>query len=367
MANLDAVPHIGDRIFQYSSNEGTMKFRLVSQSWKNVIDNPKFWFRRLKTKRPSEDISQELQTLFDKAKSQKCLPEISKSLMFKYWHLLGTLNKEKQNTYKRISSSEWIEIRKFILGMPLIYYAIYSGNYELIKFFGDDATYSIIYTLFCPWKYEFLSPVKKYNTDRITVLGEAIKMNHNLKVIQYIVSKMDHGRKFFKYRKLENQNQNGYSPIHLAVLTGNIEVLKWLVSITEDFIDLSDHLNQTLLHDICENTQFSCSESADCIGVQITKILVPKIKNLNVKDLTFNEIPLHQILYKFSELKKPGKVNECIKERIKILAPRSDLMIENLDELCCYSYALTNLEIHEMFVQLNLTKTNFVLVNFKTK
>ena len=364
MANLEAVPHIGDRIFQYSSNEGTMKFRLVSQSWKNVIDNPKFWFRRLKTKRPSEDISQELQTLFDKAKSQKCLPEISKSLMFKYWHLLGTLNKEKQNTYKRISSSEWIEIRKFILGMPLIYYAIYSGNYELIKFFGDNATYPL--TLFCPFKYDLLSPVKKYNTGsgRITLIEEAMKTNQDLKVIQYIISKM----RLFSQRNFESMfDMYGYSPIHLAVLTGNIEVLKWLMSKTEDYIDLSEHLNQTLLHDICENTQFACSESADCKGVEMTKILVPKIKNLNVKDLTFNEIPLHQILYKFSELKKPGKVNECIKERIKILAPRSDLMTENLDGLSCYSYALTNLEIHEMFVQLNLTKTNFVLVNFKTK
>ena len=47
--------HIGEKIFKYLERDSLLQCRLVSKSWKNTLDTPKFWLKKyLQKKMPEE-------------------------------------------------------------------------------------------------------------------------------------------------------------------------------------------------------------------------------------------------------------------------------------------------------------------------
>ena len=41
------MPHVTKKIFQCLDKQSLLSFRQVSQAWKNYVDNPTFWFKKL--------------------------------------------------------------------------------------------------------------------------------------------------------------------------------------------------------------------------------------------------------------------------------------------------------------------------------
>ena len=51
--------HIGEKIFKYLERDSLLQCRLVSKSWKNTLDTPKFWLKKyLQKKLPEESFLQ---------------------------------------------------------------------------------------------------------------------------------------------------------------------------------------------------------------------------------------------------------------------------------------------------------------------
>ena len=42
-----SIPHVTEQIFQILDKETLLKCRKVNRTWKNYLENPSFWFRKL--------------------------------------------------------------------------------------------------------------------------------------------------------------------------------------------------------------------------------------------------------------------------------------------------------------------------------
>ena len=53
--NNPGLNHLSEKIFKYLERDSLLQCRLVSKSWKNALDNPKFWLKKyLPKKLPKE-------------------------------------------------------------------------------------------------------------------------------------------------------------------------------------------------------------------------------------------------------------------------------------------------------------------------
>ena len=47
MDNFEGIQHIGENIFNCLTAQDLLNCRLTSKSWKNILDNPMFWLRKI--------------------------------------------------------------------------------------------------------------------------------------------------------------------------------------------------------------------------------------------------------------------------------------------------------------------------------
>ena len=118
---------ISQKIFEnLIDEEDFLKCRLVSKSWKSVIDDPIFWLRNLK--RIDQPLTAHNEWLFLIRKSiefGKYETSLTLCIMRKYFYLL-----KPEDIVDEDTKSKWIRERK---GLPAIYYAIQFGILEVVK------------------------------------------------------------------------------------------------------------------------------------------------------------------------------------------------------------------------------------------
>ena len=111
------------------------------------------------------------------------------------------------------------------------------------------------------------------------------------------------------------------------------------------------------LHHIADLScsRFGFSRLSDCKCVEMLKIILPKIRDFNVKEWQGGMTPLNLCLSRLERYNKVGESDVmCLKEKIKILAPLTDLNITDKRRMSAFDYAFHDNEIREIFVQLQL-------------
>ena len=442
MNTFEGIHHIGEKIFSYLTTQDLLNCRLTSKSWKNVLDNPIFWLKKLNSigGHPREIHNKWLNLIEFAKQYDVSLSKITYCLIIKYCKFIYT--RENLMPYFNIRpSSEWIAIQRFMLGLPPIYQALHNKfpDIEVVKLIGDsDETFTD--TIECPRHYKLciaglISPHYATTNFITDPLHESIKFGHDLEVIRYLVSKTENPMQaltegtpitlavkkdhleaikfFIEMVPLQDLNQE----INFAVKCGSVEILKYLVSKTENpsstyrkilllqnpmreaiqsnnlklcqlftevaqvddievltytrkftpiemaiayrqveilkhLVSKSNEPNKTLdvhgstpLHQLA---WFPCSSKCPC--VEMLKIILPKITNFDVQDQLGKETALHFALSHYEN----QKLNECLEQKIRILAPLTSLNLPDNKGKTALDYGRSDEDIYKIFSELNL-------------
>ena len=77
--------HITSRIFGHLDHKSQLQCRLVSQSWKNHMDRPLFWLKKLEKKGQSKDLSKAWCNLFQRIEEGSSLEEELRECLMKWF------------------------------------------------------------------------------------------------------------------------------------------------------------------------------------------------------------------------------------------------------------------------------------------
>ena len=204
------MPHVTKKIFQCLDKQSLLNFRQVSQAWKNYINNSSFWFKKLAD---------------DKTRGQQ-------------W-------KDVENEWKDLAkAAEKIEGMNQYFVLPLMKFY---QNAPRNKYFTCQAL-EIVFNLMdlnnlqqlehCPILVDFiLENVKPnseifYHHDSICLEEDIFKARAihlasaygKVEVVKKLVQRV---------RDANFPNKFGITPMHLAVVTGGLEVVKVLAANTD--------------------------------------------------------------------------------------------------------------------------------------
>ena len=206
MATFEGIQHIGQKVFSFLSAEDLMKCRLVCESWKIILENPKLWLQNLENIGQPKNISKKWLYFLEKAKESD-IPKsrIVNLMILKYQKFMKLCRLKKMN--KRLGS-KFFHDNEIKINFPPIYQALHCKpeDLEVLKLVMEID------------KRSFILPINIKNF-WITPLMEAIIMNANLEVIKCLTSKL---RNPF-------EEMNGTTILHIAIRKSNVEVCKFLV------------------------------------------------------------------------------------------------------------------------------------------
>ena len=375
MNTFEGIQHIGEKIFNYLTTQDLLNCRLTSKSWKHILDNPIFWLKKLNTfgEYHTVEIHNKWLTLIKLAKQNEVpISKITYCLIIKYCKFIIHPREIWSSRIQKIkpSDSEWIEIQKFILGLPPIYQALHTKfpDIEVIKLVGEsDETF--IDTIECPRHYKlyyarFILPhrsEKKYLTNP---LHESIKLGHDLEVLRYLMSKTENpmqaltegtpidlavkrdNLKLYKFFSEMVPKQDFNQEINYAVKCGSVEIIKYLVSQTENptltyrkilikqkpiylairynnlkLCQLFTEMSLIEVDKIIFNNEYTAFELAILMKrVEILKYLVSKSKEPNKTLGKFSITPLHRLAWFSISCQKYTKC-PCV-EMLEIIVPK---------------------------------------------
>ena len=271
-------PEIGENIFNYLDLQDLLNCQLVCHDWKNVLENPYFWLKKLrKVGHPSQIDAAWKKLIFKSPEFGLPKNEFTKCLQMKFKAFM-----EGRNLGKRPTSKS-----KFHFKCPPIFTAAYFGSVEIVK---------LIYQLgeHCNPRFGCRNFGQNYYEMPIFV---AIKNGHT-EVAKFIADTP---------QELKCQSVEYYSrhiPMSLAIWKRNFELVKFLVPRTPNL----NYINErTLLHWALRD-------------YKIFKLLIsqPSV-NPDIPDI-FGQIPL-QLLCDIEKDLSP----EHVTEMVKILVSKSNM------------------------------------------
>ena len=334
MASLAGFDHIGEKIFKFYQGKAIIVFRLVCQSWKQILDNPKYWLKKLDGIGQSKKQSKEYSVLIQKA-SRAGIPltKIGFCLCIKYMKLT---NSEYSKNFSE-------KIKALLYRLPILYFAMIPSNpdLELIRFMAKSVpnvskpikrTFGI--------KYIRGRSVTWHRDYEINPLKDAIVGNHNLEIIKCLVSQLKGKIKMESYvdafdlalvkkdfelckHFVEELTDTDFENFHESmfgktVRAQNIKVFKLLIMKKKgQFAITGKWFEGSTFHVIFNRCIFLkrySNESHQC--VEMVKLMVPKLQNINDRNES-NENVFNDIIHFWSDA-------PCMAEIMKLLAPLTD-------------------------------------------
>ena len=365
MATFSGIQHIGEKVLNSVPSGDILSCRIICKSWKQILDNPKFWLKKLnkigQNKTSYEDCLKLLR------KSEKAgLPQakITFCLIMRYILTTGISSKYTftKNHYKKgtFSKGKDLLMKKFLLRLPMLYFAMIprEPDLKLIDFLikSNPNVFQPIRISkeikYCRGKFEYNEGhTYSYNihTNCVDPLRDLIEGGHNLEVIKAVAPKLLPGVKcpyyktplnlavltqdleickyFAQYANSEDVHEENmadffrHTPITKAIELGNLEILKLFVSKTQipNKVNSSDSRNQTPLFVIVLDCLYRSGRNhKNCI--EMVKVILPNIKNLNVRrsrSWLDNETVLDKIINNWDK-------SPCMIEILKVIAPFYD-------------------------------------------
>ena len=260
MMKFESYPEIGEKIFSYLDLQTLLNCQSVCQDWKEFLENPYFWLKKLKDVGQPEEIENAWKSLINKSTDFRMGKSIfAECLQMKFKDFILA---QDQGKYLKDQSN-------FYLKCPPLFTAAYYGHIEIVKLIyhlGIDFNRKIY------WK-----PPNRYNGRNCYEMPifVAIRNGHN-EVVKFIIdtpqeklnpSVNSHGfmaiskaaslKNFdlvkFLVPKTTNWNHQtsiGYSLIHLALK--DYRIFKLLISIPGINPNLPDRCGGTPLQYLCE-------------------------------------------------------------------------------------------------------------------
>ena len=255
---IPGLQHIPEDIFNLLDKKSLTDCRLVNSSWKNVLDQPKFWLEKLNLENLPLDILQNWKNLAQELDDDHLEKEFVLILIkiFKGGKQILPLeivvDLEKSNKYPELMKFlleqadpngkvdvVYVE-KRWLEKLTPIHLAVLYGFTPLVKKLAKKYTNPIIEENF-EWNPIHVAAYKGH-LDIVEYLvnftdtpnapksnGETLihlaSMNGHLDIVKYLISFTDNPL---------TQDNLGYTPIHAAARNGSLEIMKFLVDFTDN-------------------------------------------------------------------------------------------------------------------------------------
>ena len=208
MATFTGIQHIGERIFNSLRLKDVLNCRSVCQSWKQILDNPNYWLKKLNSIGQTKKSNQEYTELFSKtSKVNFSVSKLGYCLLIKYCKVAGV--KAKTRNYNKII--------KYLVDLPLLYFALVQKHpdLDLIKFLSRESS-----LVAKPVKMKSLrASYGQGNFFEIDPITDAIEKKHSLEVIKTLLT------------ELKMKNPWYGTPLLLAVEKQDFEMCKMIIEV----------------------------------------------------------------------------------------------------------------------------------------
>ena len=355
MANLAGIQHIGEKIFNLVPKNNILSNRGVCKSWKQILDNPMLWLKKLNGIGLNEKSRKEYLVLLKKTSKAGFQQErIGYLLLIKY------IKVRKHHSDFQFINKRNQPLREFLLGLPLLYFALISKlpDLELIKFIAKSRK-DLANFIRCPLlgiKYasgNFYTYISSYPIYETNPLKDAIEGNHEPEVVEILLQTLQvqtiyklnstatlalavekQNLEVVKLLTRDNTNVHGrggkYGSIIKAISTGNVEILRHLITKTDtpnckyqtsdsDEYDRIQYV--TPLHAIAHQCTTKSKSTVHNCTEMVKLILSKNIQNINVQEPMTRCTILH-----IMATTNPGP---CQMDNIRLIAPHSDLKLED--------------------------------------
>ena len=258
-------PEIGDKIFNYLDSKTLLNCQFVCQDWKQFLQNPYFWLKKLKEVGQPEEIENAWKNLITKAPNY----EVNKSIFAECLQ-----NKFKDFIFAQDEDESIKNKSIFYLNSPPIFTAAYYGHIEIVKLIyelGEDFNRSIYWkpNLHLYKKNYFEMPmfaaienghtdVAKFFADSPQESGKLYTNAFGCTPLQIAIQKKNFELVKFFVQRTQNLNYrnraNGYSLMHYAIC--DFTIFQYLMSQPGIKPNLLNNIEQTPLQTLCndENT-----------------------------------------------------------------------------------------------------------------
>ena len=405
---FSGIPFVGQKVFQALPDEDLKRCRLVCKSWKGLIDDPTFWLKKLNTNGQPKEVHKEWLDLIEKAESWGVdKTQFVSSLLTKYFMLKKT-RFELMETYSWTSPTHGRAIEKYFLGLPPIYITLLpeNPNLEVIKiimYFNEDFAKPIIVPeelrkdlhffpnqinamdgtsidvkFLNPFTFAIKRQVKRVNMDVLRLMDFKIKDSwkcindfndplihsierNDLEMCKFILEMLP-----IKYQNeivitKDNHPSGGLSAIKIAMAELHVDIFAYLLSKTDNQERAARKEQTSLLHCLTQHcTNWDCPKSKSCKYAEKFHILVSKLTQFQEIEWWLGYTSLHNVITRLNE----DENDECAKEMVKYLAPRTDSEITNLQGLTPIDLANTG---SRKFLMLCKRKRNTDTKDVKTQ
>ena len=233
--NNPGLEHISLNIFMMLDHQSLLNCRKVNQSWKKILDNPRFWLKRIQSSLSSKDYSawknliQKIQYLDWEIERNltQCLIKMNEKSpeLFPNW-----LNKKSPEWFHSpFRTSKNGPNSKILESQSPLHVASTLGDLELVTFILDHQVKlqnpNLVLKPGCQCFLSFQGLATPIGQDDYgyTSIHRAALYGH-CDVVKVLA----------QHTKNPNApNQDGLTPIHLAAMNGHTEVVKFLVTYTE--------------------------------------------------------------------------------------------------------------------------------------
>ena len=228
MATFSGIQHIGEKVFNFVPNENILNCRMVCKSWKQILDNPKLWLKKLNDLGQTKKVNKACLTLLRKASKAELLEsQIINCLIVKYMKV-----REFQKTF--FMEPEKTNVSRFLLKLPLLYFAMIPKEPDLdLLSFLIKSEKEIMKSIKCPTNknyirgHVFISVMfRDYEIDPVR---DAILGKNAPEVIELLQSE------FKRLTTSEVFHRENLYHLNLAVDNGNVEACKILIKHFESY------------------------------------------------------------------------------------------------------------------------------------
>ena len=291
------LQHLSEDIFKLLDKKSSLQCRSVNSFWKNVLEQPNFWLKKLSQEDGKIDEQQQKDMDQDQPDSDSNIikvdsDRIAESQMLnnnvqKNWKMLAQclVDDQFQQSYHFVLVLMKMNEQKLIQPLEIVVKLKKSFKYsDLMKFIlENEDIHSVGFTpIFLAATYGFTETLgkllPKYNSSIIedkngdTILHIAARVGQ-IEVIKFMASKVE---------DLNPENNDGDSPFHLAVCYGKSDVVEYLANKLED-------LNA---QNFCGDTPMYIAASMGHTDIVKFLASMPGILELNTENLD-GDTPIH--------------------------------------------------------------------------
>ena len=234
MIQFENHPEIGEKIFNYLDSRTLLNCQFVCQDWKQFLQNPYFWLKKLKEVGQPSEINTAWKNLIEKSNNfEEAKSIFAKCLQSKFKDFILAQDEDESIKDKSI----------FYLKCPPLFTAAYYGHIEIVKLIyelGEDYNRRIY------WKPNLHLYKKNYFE---MPMFAAIKNGHS-EIAKFIAESPQESEKLYV-------NAFGCTPLQSAIQMKNFDLVKFFVLRTPN-LNYQNRANRySLMHyAICDFTIF---------------------------------------------------------------------------------------------------------------